>query len=342
MADKRLVVTDVDPNSSEFGAMLALAPGQATALPIPAFRTGASTPAVGTLVGEGFINTSANTAMVWDGSSWVPIVPGTLVVYANDAQVIADVNQPAGTYATSASSGNLFVKMAGATWRQIGVRTYTTAANLLADTAAPDGSLGVALDEESFWIMHGGTWHCHTVRQFLTLADLLANWPSPPEGSEALELSQGLNYVYSQGAWRPQSVWVRTEFDILNTTDRLEGQMALASNTGHFYSWHSGKWLSGQVQYYPTETALLADSPADGLIALAEDTGLVYGRSGGNWKRVNSPTIAVSAHGASCAPLLATFTWMTPTEPPPSTMAPSGSISVEFHHLLARSSCTQA
>ena len=101
MADKRLVVTDVDPASPSFGGMEAVDPKSATALPIPAFRMGAVTPAAGTLVGEGFINTSAKTAAVWDGSSWVPIVPGTLVVYDTDAQVIADINMAEGTYATS-------------------------------------------------------------------------------------------------------------------------------------------------------------------------------------------------------------------------------------------------
>ena len=55
MADKRLVVTDVDPNSNEFGAMLARAPGSATALPIPAFRYGAVQPAAGTVAGEGLL-----------------------------------------------------------------------------------------------------------------------------------------------------------------------------------------------------------------------------------------------------------------------------------------------
>ena len=294
MADKRLVVTDVDPASPDFGGMEAVDPKTATALPIPAFRMGVAMPAAGTLVGEGFIDTSSKTAAVWDGSTWVPIVPGTLVVYDTDALVIADVNQSEGTYATSKQSGNLFVKMAGTGWRQIGVRTYQSITNLLADTAAPDGSLGVALDEETFWIMHGGTWHCESTRPFVDVADMLARWPSPPDGSKAIEASEGLDYTYSQGAWRPQSIWVRAEFDILNSTDRIEGQLAIASNTGHVYSWHSGQWLSSQVRYYPTETALLNDSPTDGIIALAEDNGLVYGRAGGVWKRVNSPSITVA------------------------------------------------
>ena len=295
MADKRLVITDMDPTSPDYGAFEAVDPRNATALPIPAFRMGAATPAAGTMAGEGFINTSANTASVWDGNSWVPIVPGSLVVYQTDAAVIADVNQAAGTYATSSQSGNLFVKMAGTGWRQIGVRTYPTATALLADTAAPTGSLGVAIDEETFWVMHGGTWHCHSVRQFATLADLFANWATPQEGARAIETGEGLNYDYSNGFWRPQSIWVKTEAEIQAATDRLEGQLAIASDTGHVYSYHSNQWLSAQVRSYATEQDLLNDSPNNGIIAMAEDNGMVYGRVGGNWRRVNSPTITVSA-----------------------------------------------
>jgi hypothetical protein len=270
--------------------MLALAPGQATALPIPAFRTGASTPPTGTIVGEGFINTSSHSAMVWDGTQWSPIVQGALVVYATDADVIADTNAPVGQYATSQASGNLFVK--GPTWRQIGVRIYTTVAQLLADTTAPEGSLGVAEDEETFWVMHQNAWHCHSRRPVADVAGLAA-WASPPEGSTALEAAEELRYHFHSGHWVPESIWIKTEAEILASTDRLDGQMAVASDTGHVYVFHSGTWMSSQVQHYATEAALLADSPTDGVLAWGDDTGLVYARSGGAWRRVNSPTVTV-------------------------------------------------
>ena len=292
MADKRLVVTDVDPNSSEYGAMLAIAPGSATALAIPAFRTGASTPPAGSVVGEGFINLTTRSAMVWDGAQWSPIVAGALIVYPTDADVIADANAPTGSYATSQASGNLFVKGAAA-WRQIGVRNYPTAAALLADTA-PDGSLGVAEDEETFWIMHGGVWHCHSRRVFPTVTDL-ASWVNPPEGSMAMETAEELRYHFHSGAWQPESIWSEIEADILADADRLDGQMAVASDTGHVYVWHSGRWMSSQVQHYATEVDLQNDSPNNGVLAWADDTGLVYARAGGNWIRVNSPTVTVNA-----------------------------------------------
>ena len=294
MADKRLVITDVDPGSPGYGTMEAVDATVATGIAVPSFNMGVVNPPAGTVVGEGFINTVAKTAAVWDGSTWIPIVPGALVVYDTDAEVIADTNQTEGTYATSKASGNLFVKMSGTGWRQIGVRTYPTVAGLLADTAAPDGSLGVAVDEETFWIMHGGTWYCESIRPFTDMADLIARWPTPPNGSKALEMSEGLDYTYAQGAWRPQSIWVKTEAEIQASADRMEGQLAIASDTGHVYSWHAGQWMSSQVRYYTTETDLLNDTPTDGIIAMAEDTGLVFGRTGGSWRRVNSPTITVA------------------------------------------------
>ena len=165
MTDKRLVVVDVDQGSSEFGSLEAIDPGSATALPIPAFRMGTAMPPAGTIMGEGFINTTANTAAVWDGSTWIPVVPGALVVYATDADVIADANQSTGTYATSQASGNLFVK-SNIGWRQIGIRTYTDSAALLADASAPEGSLGVSIAEKTFWIMHSNAWHCLSKRPF--------------------------------------------------------------------------------------------------------------------------------------------------------------------------------
>ena len=290
MADKRLVVTDVDVNSADYGSLLAVAPGTATALPIPAFRMGTVTPAAGTMAGEGFINTVSRTAAVWDGTNWVPIVPGALIIYPTDVDVIADVNQATGSYATSQQSGNLFVKSA-TVWRQIGVRNYNTVANLLADNA-PEGSLGVALDEETFWVVHGGVWHCHSRRP---VADVVAlgSWVNPPEGSTAIEQAEELRYHFHSGHWVPESIWIKTEADILASVDRLDGQMAVSSDTGHVYVWHSGRWMSSQIQHYITEQALLGDSPNDGIIAWGDDNGLVYVRYNGNWRRVNEPTVVV-------------------------------------------------
>ena len=89
MADKRLVITDVDPGSPDFGGFEAVDPKTATAIPIPAFKMGRVTPPAGTMVGEGFINISAQHCGCLGRFGWVPIVPGSLVVYDTDADVIA-------------------------------------------------------------------------------------------------------------------------------------------------------------------------------------------------------------------------------------------------------------
>ena len=291
MADLKFVITDLDPQSADYGTLRACGPGQASGISVPAFRTGAATPAAGTVAGEGFINTTNRSAFVWSGTAWVPIVAGALLLYPSDADVIQDVNQPTGTYATSQTTGNLFVKNPTG-WRQIGVRTYPTAAALLADTAAPEGSLGVAVDEETFWVMHGTVWHCHSRRPVADVA-ALGNWQNPPEGSTAMEQAEELRYHYHSGHWVPESVWIKTEADILANADRLDGQIAVASDTGHMYVWHSGAWLSSQIQHYATEADLLLATPNDGTMAWGDDNGLVYVRFNGNWRRVNEPTVVV-------------------------------------------------
>ena len=291
MSDLRLVVTDVDPNSQEFGSLRAVAPGSATALPIPSFRMGAITPAAGTMAGEGFINTVTGAASVWDGNQWNAIVQGALLSYPTDADVIADTAAPASSYATSMATGNLFVKGATA-WRQIGVRVYPTAAGLLADATAPEGSLGVAEDEQTFWVMHSGAWHCHSRRPFADVT-ALGSWASPPEGSTAMEQAEELRYHYHSGHWIPESIWIKPEADILASADRLDGQMAVAQDTGHIYVFHSGVWMSSQIQHYPTEQDLLTDNPNDGILAWANDNGLIYTRSNGAWRRANSPTVTI-------------------------------------------------
>ena len=123
----------------------------------------------------------------------------------------------------------------------------------------------------------------------------LSNWANPPEGSMAVETAEGLGYHYHSGKWIPESIWIKTETDILANADRLDGQMAVAEDTGHVYVWNNGRWMSSQVQHYATEQALLNDAPSDGVLAWGDDTGLVYARTGGSWKRVNSPTVVVGS-----------------------------------------------
>lgn len=293
--DKRFVITDIDPNSSDFGKMLALsANAVATGIPLPAFRSVSAIPPAGTTVGEALIDTTTRQAVVWDGANWVPIVAGALLSYPTDADVIADVNQPTGAYATSQATGNLFVKGPTA-WRQIGVRTYATVAGLLADANAPDGSLGLAEDEDTFWIMNGNKWQCQSVRPFPDLAAVKA-WTPLNNGARALQKDLELTYRYHAGAWITDSILHDTEANInlLDGTRVIAGQFAIASDTGHPFVFDGNMWVGSQIRHYPTEADLLNDTPFDGIIAWGDDTGLVYTRSMGNWVRLNAPTVTVA------------------------------------------------
>jgi hypothetical protein len=262
----------------------------ASAIALPAFRSGPALPAAGTTPGEAFLNTTSNTAFVWTGNVWEPIVPSALLVYPDDSAVLADGGQPAGTYAASAATGNLFI-MGSAGWRQIGVRSYPTAAGLLADTPM-EGSLGLALDERSVWVRGATDWMCISVRHFPDFATLDA-W-TPADGAQALDVGTGIAYLRVNGAWRSGSVLMDTEANVMALTTTKAGQMAVASDTGRLWVYDGTAWVGSPIVYYVTEVALLAATPADGVLAMAEDTGLIYGRMGGAWRRVNSPTSTVA------------------------------------------------
>ena len=210
------------------------------------------TPAAGSVAGEGFINTTNRSAMVWDGNSWVPIVAGALLLYPTDADCHCG-REPSHRHLRDVAS----------VWQPVRQRSdcvaanrcsqYPTAAALLADSNAPEGSLGVAEDEETFWVMHGGAWHCHSRRP---VADVqaLAAWLNPPEGSTAMEQAHELRYHFHTGQWRPESIWVQTQANIMASQDRLDGQMAVASDTGNVWVWHSGQWIGSNIRHYAAES----------------------------------------------------------------------------------------
>lgn len=291
MSNRTLVVAELDPNDPDYGKAFALPPGQASGVAIPAFKTGPTLPTVGSTVGESFLNTASKSAFVWDGSNWQPIAPNVLVTYPDDATLLADGTQIPGTYAASELSGNLYI-MSQVGWRQIGVRTYPTANALLADSPV-EGTLGVALDESTFWLRSGNEWHCHTIR---TLADLTAiqAW-APQDGARAYDEAADLTYEHVGGSWRPESIYQADEATLLANTGVLTGQIGVTTDTGRTFVFDGTQWQGSPIRTYATEAALLADTPADRVIAFAEDTGLIYGRINGTWRRANSPTVSVGS-----------------------------------------------
>jgi len=232
------------------GRMMALSPGQATGVPLPAFSSGPVTPTVGTVSGQAFLNTTNGQAVVWNGVRWNPIIPSTITSYPTDAAVVAD---PAatGTYAFSQNTGNFFVRFNPGTpgaldkWRQIGINNYATQTGLLADTPA-EGTFAYAADTALFFLYQGTRWH-------------------------------------------PESEMLMAEAALLASTPALTGQRGIATDTGRNYTWVGNRWVGDPFRTYATQVALLADmTPANGTIAIALDTSHVFMKSAAAWVGLNA------------------------------------------------------
>lgn len=178
MADRRLVVTDADSTSADYGRMFALAPGNATGVAIPAFKIGTSRPAVGTTTGEGFYDSTTRQGYVWDGSTWKDIAANPILQFATDTDLLRDTTSAVGSYAISASTGNLYVKRP-AGWSRVGVALYATVTDLLNDNPTV-GTLGEALDEGSLWERATGGWRITGPRGLPTTAAVQA-WAAQRE-----------------------------------------------------------------------------------------------------------------------------------------------------------------
>jgi hypothetical protein len=156
MSDRRLVVTELDPADPHYGEVFALATNNATAVPVPAFRFGNAKPPVGSAVGEAFYETTTRQGYVWDGATWKDIAANPILQFATDTDLLRDTTSAVGSYAISASTGNLYVKRT-AGWSRVGVALYPTVTDLLNDNPTV-GTLGEALDEGSLWERATGGW----------------------------------------------------------------------------------------------------------------------------------------------------------------------------------------
>ena len=249
---RALVVYEQDPVSG--GRMRALDPANASGIPIPAFRPVASIPTAGSLIGQAVINTTNGLSYVWDGIAWKPIVPPSVVTYVDDNAVFADNAAQAGTYAFSASSGNLFVRFTDAggndVWRQIGVRTYGTQANLLADAAA-DGSIGYAVDTQIIWHRVGGAWKASS---FIT--DTETNIMAMPStaGMVAVTTDTGRVWLGNGTDWVGAYVHEYQTQAALQAATPLDGELAVVLDDGYVYYRTNGNWLPLNEATIPTGT----------------------------------------------------------------------------------------
>ena len=178
MPDRRLVVTDADAGSADYGQMFALAPGNATGIAIPAFKTGNSRPAVGTILGEGFYDKTTRQGYVWDGAQWRDIAANPILQFATDADLLRDTGSAVGSYAISSSTGTLYVKRT-AGWSRVGIALYPTVQDLLGDNPTV-GTLGEALDEGSLWERATGGWRATGPRELASTAAVQA-WAAKAE-----------------------------------------------------------------------------------------------------------------------------------------------------------------
>ena len=304
MADRRLVVTDTDPTSTDYGKLFAVDGSSAHGVAIPTFRLVNSRPLSGTEKGESIYDVTSRQGWVWDGTTWKAIAASPMLSFANETAMKADTTSPISTYAITRDTGSLFVRRT-AGWVLVGIKEYGTVATLLADNL-PVGVIGFALDESTQWLMTPTGWEVNGLRRFNTTADLLA-WVNPPGtvapanpqgvhiGDRALDLAHGVLYVRLAAGWEPVGIWEETEATIRASAWALNGQTAIATDTGRTFTRRGNTWVEEPIQHYTTEAGLLATAPTNGVLAWADDTQVAFLRAGGLWKRLQGPQITVSA-----------------------------------------------
>ena len=276
MSDRRLVITEVDSNAPDYGKLLALAPNTASSVPIPAFTFGPTKPPVGSLLGEGFYETNTRRGWVWDGSAWLEIAASPVVSYATDALLLADNSKPNGVFAIAASTGSMYVKVAGG-WNYVGIKEYATTAQLLADTPSA-GALGIAADDSSLWERTSTGWRCMTIRELADTAAVVA-WAGDANchnGDRAIDLANDVTYIRTGTGWRPTGYWEDTEANIRAATWPLNGQEAISTDSGRTFVRVNGAWVESPINHYPTQAALLAATPSGSQMAWADDTGNIF------------------------------------------------------------------
>ena len=172
MSDRRLVVFENDSADTNYGEMFALDPTNTSAIALPAFKIATTVPAVGTTVGEAIYNSTDSNTYVWTGSAWSKMTPSPIRNYPTDTQLLADQAPPAGVYAISQSTGNVYAK-ATTGWVRVGMAHYDSTVNLLAD-APPVGTFAAADDEPGLWERTTQGWRILTTRELANTAAVVA------------------------------------------------------------------------------------------------------------------------------------------------------------------------
>jgi hypothetical protein len=313
MSDRRLIVGEFDPGDPDNGKLFAIDPVDAKGIPIPTFDVGTAKPTIGTLKGQAYFDSLQKQGFVWDGTDWRSIAPNPILSYPDEAKLLADTTAITGSYGTAGDTGSLFIKSA-AGWRQVGIKQYKTAVDLLADPAVV-GSIGEVIDENSLWERTATGWRVLIVREMADTAAIRA-WtnasPGASVGDRALDLAHGVIYVRTSTGWRPNSVWSATEAAIRAATWAIDGQEAIATDTGRTFTHLSGAWIEEPIAHFRTEAMLLAATPANGMLAWADDTNVVFLRAAGLWKRLQGPQITVGDTEPAAGSATAGDEWFKP------------------------------
>ena len=271
------------------GRLNALDPANATGIGIPAFRSGAQLPATGTVVGEGFMDTTSGMAFVWDGSTWIPVVPGSINAYPTDSDLLA-ATPPDGTYGSAKDTGNLYIRVQG-NWKKVGIQTYPDLATMLADTpVAGTEGIELATGKEAHYI--NGDWK-PTSTWLATEATILAA-TGDMDSQTAVATDTGHMYIWDGTNWIGSPVMHYPDEPTLQADTPADGVLAFADDSGLIYARANGAWKRVNSPTMSVGTTAPA-TPASGDLFFDTDDGTCRIFDGTNWNLITTPTVKVDA-----------------------------------------------
>jgi hypothetical protein len=226
---KQLVVFDTDSERLE-----GVAPEKAEGIAIPAFSISATRPPTGTLVGEAYYVPGSKQASIWTQTGWMDMTPDSLRIFPDLATMQLDTSSVNGTPGVIASSGELFVKVAGG-WRSSVLRRYPDLTVANADALAVDGSLGWLIDQQVMVYRENNQWQRLVDTPRMNLGDTKP--PNPISGDMNFSPTSRRLEIWNGTKWEDALYYGATVGEIKHSI-LTEAQFATAIGTIE-----SPKWL---------------------------------------------------------------------------------------------------
>ena len=135
------------------------------------------------MVGEAVLDRTTGIPWIWDGSAFVEVALPVIIHEATDNDVLGGT-YPQDAVVMSQATGNIWTQTPNGLL-SIGLRVYTTQANLTADTP-PDGTVGFAIDTGDFAVRANGVWATLS-NQGVTVGNTAP--PNPVAGDSWLDTS---------------------------------------------------------------------------------------------------------------------------------------------------------